>query len=292
MSNTFSQLNETDSLKKVIIGRPQGYLKVPEYFEVHNVKLKDGGPKEVDLVKEFDGFISALTAKGIEVLQPNYVGKFVYDQLTPRDIGVTIGDKFLICNMKMKSRRYEVAGIFPHILKMEGAEPNILIPEEYDACLEGGDIIVDKGFIFLGLSERSNQKGLEYLQKQFGKEFKVVPMQCNTLDEGEDVLHLDCAFNPIGENMALIYKDGFDEIPKEVTDNYTLIEVTQAEQLELATNVLSIDKHTLIARKHSACDRINQKMRDLGLEVIEVEFNGAPAAGGSFRCCSLPLVRG
>ena len=292
MAKAFKQHSETDPLKLVIIGLARGYRKVEEYFEIHNVNLEHGGPEEGQLVDEFKGYVKALEDRGVTVLRPEYVGKFVYDQLTPRDIGVTIGNRFLICNMKLKSRRYEVAGIFPHILKMEGEEPNILIPEDHDALLEGGDIMVDKGFIFLGISQRSNEKGFKYLKENFGNEYKVIPVRCTSLDEGENVLHLDCTFNPVGEDMALIYPDGFEEIPAEITDNYKLIEVTREEQQELATNVLNIDKKTLIARDHPSCKRINQKLRDLGFEVIEIKFDGPPAAGGSFRCCSLPLIRG
>ena len=291
MAKSFRQHNETDALKSVIIGLADGYRKVEEYFEIHNVNLEHGGPEETQLVEEFKGYVKALEDKGVEVLRPDYVGKFVYDQLTPRDIGVTIGNRFLICNMKLKSRRYEVAGIFKHILQMEGAEPNILIPEDHDALLEGGDIMVDKGFIFLGISQRSNEKGFEYLKEKFGNEYTVVPVRCTSLDEGENVLHLDCTFNPVGKNLALIYPDGFEEIPKEIKDNYTFIEVTREEQQELATNVLSIDDKTIIARDHPTCKRITKVLRDHGFEVIEIKFDGAPAAGGSFRCCSLPLIR-
>lgn len=287
----FRQHNETDALKTVIIGLAEGYRKVDAYLEIHNENLKEGFPDREDLIVEFEDFVKVLKERNIEVLRPDYVGKFVYDQLTPRDIGVTIGNKFVICNMKLSSRRYEVAGIFKHILQMEGSEPNILLPPQYDILLEGGDIIVDKGFIFLGISQRSNQKGLEYLQAEFGHDYHVVPVYCSSLKEGENVLHLDCTFNPVGEDMALIYPDGFKEIPKEIKDNYRWIEVNHEEQSELATNVLSIDKKTIIARDHPVCKRVNGELRKAGFEVIEVKFDGAPSAGGSFRCCSLPLIR-
>jgi len=192
-------------------------------------------------------------------------------------------------NMARSSRRYEIAGIFKYLQNRGGNEPNILLPRPHDALLEGGDIAVDKGRVFVGISQRTNPAGFEFLKKEF-PEFVVIPVYCRKLGEGENVLHLDCTFNPVGENHCLIYPEGFSDIPDEIRD-YDWIEVTREEQAVLATNVLSIHRNLVISRNHPTCRRANQEMRKAGIEVIELDFNGAPATGGSFRCCTLPLVR-
>jgi N-dimethylarginine dimethylaminohydrolase len=291
MSDMFSQFNETDTLQKVIIGRYKDYRKVDEYVEIVNKSQKKGLPSLDQLESEFEAFSQILVEHNVEVLTPDYVGKFVYDQLTPRDIGVTIGNKFVICNMAKRSRRYEAAGIFRHILSMEGEEPNILLPPENNMLLEGGDIIIDKGRIFVGITQRTNRAGIEFLSSFFGDEFEVTPVQCDSFDEKEQVLHLDCIFNPVGAGHALIYPQGMKEIPDAITQNYKLIEVDEKAQQFLATNVLSLNQETVISRDHPACRAANEAMREIGLEVITLPFDGAPATGGSFRCCSLPLVR-
>lgn len=291
MSHTLRQYNETDPLKKVIIGRYQGYRAAEEYVELVNEDQKKGLPAEKELKPEFEAFRQALQAEGVEVLAPDYVGKFVYDQLTPRDIAVTIGRRIVLSNMVKASRRYEVAGIFHHILAMEGEKPSILIPPDSRMLLEGGDIIVDKGHILVGLSQRTNQAGLDYLRGQFGHEFNLIPVFCRSLAEGENILHLDCAFNPVGEKHALIYPGGFNAIPPFIEKNYEWIEVTPEEQAALATNVLSINPQTVISRDNPACRRVNDAMRAAGLRVIEIPFDAAPQTGGSLRCCSLPLTR-
>lgn len=243
--------------------------------------------------KEFTAFQEALEQHGVEVCIPEKVGKFVYDQLTPRDIGITIEDRFVLCNMTKASRRYEAAGIFKFLAEMEGKEPNILIPPDNDILLEGGDIIVDKNCIFVGISDRTNKKGFDYLQTIFGKDWKLIPVQCHkeSNNTGPGVLHLDCTFNPVGEDLALIFKKGIKEIPQEIKDNYQWIDINHTEQKQLATNVISLSQNTVISRKHPVCKRVNDEMRNHGLKVIELEFNGAPKTGGSFRCCTLPLRR-
>ena len=109
------------------------------------------------------------------------------------------------------------------------------------------------------------------------------------LHHGEDVLHLDCSFLPVGDGHALIYPGGMREIPAAVRDTYELIEVTREEQQRLGTNVLSIDPYTVVSQPTST--RINAEMRERGIEVIEVPYSEPPKTGGSFRCCTLPLHR-
>lgn len=288
----FQQYAETAPLRRVIIGRHEGYRAHPAYEEIVNEEQKKGLPTEAELEPEFRAFREALESEGVEVLLPEYVGKFVYDQLTPRDIGMVIGQRLLLCNMARASRRYEVTGIFPHILSEDGPEPNILLPDQADALMEGGDLMVDQGVLFVGISQRTNEPGLTYLQETFGSEFEVLPIHCKALSEGENILHLDCTFNPVGRRHCLIYPDGFRDIPAFIKDQYEWIPVDKKEQAVLATNVLSVNEETVISRKHPACQRVNEAMRAAGLRVIEVPFDGAPSTGGSFRCCSLPIERG
>ncbi|ARS34017.1 dimethylarginine dimethylaminohydrolase family protein [Pontibacter actiniarum] len=286
------QHSETDPLQKVIIGRYENYNESPAYAELVNEDQKSGLPQRNQLKEEFDSFRKVLTDAGVEVLVPDYVGRFVYDQLTPRDIGMVIGDKFLLCNMVKRSRRYESAGIFRYLHAIPDDEPNIIIPDSPTCFIEGGDILIDKGNLFVAVSQRTNPEGVAFLQEQFGNEFNIVPIEARSLAEGENVLHLDCMFNPVGERTALIYEEGFKQVPREILNNYDLIRVNKAQQRELATNILSLSQDRIISRDHPLCKPINDEIRKAGIEVTEITFDAAPATGGSFRCCSLPLRRG
>ncbi len=290
MSKNFAQFNEADRLQSVVIGRWKGYRAMPEYIELVNEEQKKGLPSTAELKQEFDSFRQVLEKYEVEVFEPAYVGKFVYDQLTPRDIAVVIGRKLVLCNMAKSSRRYESAGLFSIFKDFKVDEPNVLIPP-FDCLLEGGDIIVDRGRILVGISERTNLRGVDWLRRTFQGVFEVVPLHLKKPEEGENVLHLDCAFNPVGEQHALIYEEGFKEIPGFLQQEYQWIKVNREEQQALATNVLSVSKKILIVRDHLQCVRINQLLSDVGLIVEEVKFDAAPSTGGSFRCCSLPLIR-
>lgn len=291
MTKVFSQFNETDPLESVIIGRWKGYRNVEEYTEIVNEDQQKGLPEAEQLRPEFEALRQVLEQNNIDVRVPEYVGKFVYDQLTPRDIAVVIENKMVLCNMAKKSRRYEAAGIFPLIRDFSGEEPDVLLPPP-GCLLEGGDIMVDKGRLLVGISQRTNIMGFEWLQQVFGDQLEVVPLQTKKPNDGEQVLHLDCTFNPVGEHSALIYEDGFTSVPEFLKKDYDWIRVSREEQRELATNVLSISQNNVITRNHPQCKRVTSELRNRGIGVEKIPFNGAPATGGSIRCCTLPLIRG
>jgi N-dimethylarginine dimethylaminohydrolase len=76
-----------------------------------------------------------------------------------------------------------------------------------------------------------------------------------------------------------------------VLEQFDWIRIDGVEREHLATNVLSIDPRTIIARNHAACARVNRRLSDLGYRVEAIGFDGVPATGGSFRCASLALQR-
>ncbi len=288
MKRTFSQFNETDTLKTVIIGRWEGFHEDETYSNVLDEQREN--PSTDQLKTEFEAFQKALEDNGVEVMIPEYIGKFMYDQLTPRDIAAVIGNQIVFCNMAKQSRKYEIAGIFPLIRDFTGDKPVVNIAP-VDCLLEGGDIIVDRGRIIVGLSQRTNMKGYEWLLNTFTDRMEVIPVYLTDIKKDENILHLDCAFNPVGENSALVYMDGIKPIPNFFEKEYDLIKINKEEQQALATNVFSISKDLVIARDHPQSKRAVAEMRKRGIEVIEIPFDGAPSTGGSFRCCTLPLIR-
>lgn len=104
-------------------------------------------------------------------------------------------------------------------------------------------------------------------------------------------MHLDCVFNIVSESEALIYPKALE--PEEVemlAKRYDLIEVPEDEQFTLGTNVLSIGRKTIISLP---CNRhVNQQLSKRGYHIIEIDLSEIIKSGGSFRCCTMPLIRG
>ncbi len=284
--------NEFDRLSHVVVGTGLGYHRNAALVEIVNetqkTTFKSGAyPTEKTLLPEFENFKQALRDNGVHVYEPKLAPDTVQDQTCPRDIGFVIGEVLVIASMSVGSRAEEFKGI-SHLF--EYWQGQILKAPE-GVSIEGGDVIIDQGRIFVGVGQRSNFAGLEFLKTNFGDKFQIVPMPCRSLADGEDVLHLDCTFQPLGLGHALIYQNGLEFIPPEISDNYTLIPVDRLEADALATNILSIRPDTIIARTAPECARVNEELRKRGYQVIEVQFDLVPSTGGSFRCATLPIRR-
>ncbi len=289
---TLNIVNEYDRLTHVVVGTARGYHRDATQVEVVNETQKDtfaagAYPTEETLMPEFNAFKSVLAENNVLVYEPKLAPETVQDQTCPRDIGFVIGDVMVIAAMHDHSRKEEFAGI-SHLLELWQASV-LQAPE--GVFLEGGDVVIDQGCIFVGIGQRSDRGGFEFLKSHFGDKFNVVPMPCRSVLDGENVLHLDCTFQPLGLGHALIYKEGLEVIPAEITGRYSLIPVDRFEADALATNILSIRPDTLIARSAPECARVNAELRKSGYQVIEVKFDLVPSTGGSFRCATLPVRR-
>ncbi len=282
--------SETGKLKSVIIGYPHNFHECePEIVNESQRKFYSGRKKPTieSLVPEFEEFNHQLKLNGVIVYEPVPVEN-VPDQLTPRDIGFIVGGTFVVAGMAKQSRKQEWEGI-SRIIEQFDSSKVIYVPE--GIILEGGDVIVDKGCVYVGLSQRSTMEGVNFLRQKFPN-YDITPVHLKSLDSDEDVLHLDCAFVPVGNDSGIIYPQGFIKIPRSMELNYSnLIGLKKEEQKALASNVLSLSAETLMSRKHPRASRLNSILESRGLNVIKIKFDEAPKTGGSFRCCSLPLYR-
>ena len=280
--------SETAPLRSVIVGYPDNFLDVePEIINETQRRFYHGpeAPTKEAVTEQLNGFIAVLHSRGVRVHQPRPL-PYIPDQMMTRDIGVVIGDTLVVTTMAAHSRKHEWRG-YAYLFEDFMPDTKIIFGPE-DLVIEGGDIIVDKGKVFVGIGQRTTLTGAAWLM-QLVPDYEIVPMNLRGLRDGEDILHLDCSFLPVGENSALIYPDGMREVPASARETYDLIEVTRDEQQRLGTNVLSLDPSTVVSQPTST--RINDEMRARGIDVIEVPYAEPAKTGGSFRCCTLPLHR-
>ncbi len=101
---------------------------------------------------------------------------------------------------------------------------------------------------------------------------------------------MDCVFNVVSPDVALIYPKALTEKDIDLfASRYDLIEVSEEEQFQLGTNVLSIGNKRVISLPVN--EKVNKQLSNKGFEVIEVDITEIIKSGGSFRCCTLPLLR-
>jgi N-dimethylarginine dimethylaminohydrolase len=269
--------SEYDRLKKVIVCQPR-YMKIEE---VINETQKHFLDKNIDIetaLKQHDEFVKAMTDNGSEVIQLT-PDQELPEQVFTRDIGFTIGDTIYVSEMGSDIRSGE-----EEILK-NWLESNGHKYEKLDySSIEGGDVVVDKDKVFVGVSHRTDTGAIDQL-REMAKGYTVIPVPFQ-----KKYLHLDCVFNILSPDEALVFSPAFKQKELQMLRNhYNLIEVNDKEQFTMGTNVLSLgDKKVLSLPQNK---EVNQSLRNHGYKVIEVDFSEIIKSGGSFRCCSMPILR-
>ncbi|WP_253905554.1 dimethylarginine dimethylaminohydrolase family protein [Bacillus sp. THAF10] len=276
MKNTCK--NEYNELKKVLVCPPL-HMKIDEIINETQKHFAEENIDETLATKQHRKFVDTMIAQGIEVYSLPPAEHFP-EQVFTRDIGFTLGEKVFVSHMGSEIRSGE-----EEILKGWLTKENISFTPLTGNSVEGGDVIIDNDVIYVGISGRTTMESLDALKMELPG-YEIIPIPID-----KSYLHLDCVFNVISENEAIIYPDAIGEKKYDYLSNrYHLLEVTKEEQFTMGTNVLSIGNKTVISLP---CNKdINAKLKMRGYQVLEVDISEIIKSGGSFRCCSMPLARG
>ncbi|OLO39069.1 hypothetical protein BTR23_08370 [Alkalihalophilus pseudofirmus] len=274
--NTFC-MSEYDTLRKVILCEPQ-HMTIREVINDTQKHFKDEGIHIERSLQQHKQFVETLLKHGIDVVLLSPHAKFP-EQVFTRDIGFTLGQTIFVAEMAHDVRKGEEE-ILKTWLKNEKISYYNLVGDQ----IEGGDVLIDQSTIYIGLSNRTNEAAIEHLRNLL-PQFEVI-----TVPFVEKFLHLDCVFNVISPNEALIFPEALEQKEIDIlASRYELIEVSKEEQFTLGTNVLSIGNKKILSLPVNK--QINGKLRERGFDIIEVDISEIIKSGGSFRCCTLPVLR-
>ena len=269
---------EYNVLKKVILCQPQ-YMNIRDVINETQKHFKNEGIHIEKALEQHDEFVNTLHGQGIEVILLPYHKKYP-EQVFTRDIGFTLGETIFVADMASDVRNGE-----ENVLKQWLEDEEISYYNIIGHQIEGGDVIIDRDTIYIGLSDRTNAEAIEHLQNLLKKQFDIIP-----IDFKSKYLHLDCVFNIVSPELALIYPDALKPEHIELfKKRYEVIEVSEEEQFTLGTNVLSIGYNKIISLPVNK--KVNEELRKRGFEIIEVDITEIIKSGGSFRCCTLPIHR-
>lgn len=296
--------NETSRLRAVVLGISKTNGPIPKVEDCYDPKsvqhvLAGTYPKEEDMIIEMEAVAAVLEKYNVEVFRPNIIEN--YNQIFSRDIAFVIDDKLVKANI-LPDRDQEIEAISYVLSKID--QKNIIkLPEE--CHVEGGDVMPWNDYIFVGtysgedyseyITARTNVDAVIALQELFPeKNVKSFELRKHNTDPKENALHLDCCFQPIGKNKAILHKNGF-LVEKEYEwllnffgkDN--VFEIDKEEMFSMNSNIFSISEDVIISEK--SFTRLNTWLRKNGFTVEEVAYAEIAKQEGLLRCSTMPLIR-
>lgn len=296
--------NETSRLRAVILGTAKSNGPTPSLEKAYDPKsvehIKAGTyPIESDMVEEMEAVAKVFETYDVTVYRPEVIEN--YNQIFARDIAFVIEDKLIEANiLPDREREYEA---IDHVIRQIDKKNIIILPEE--CHVEGGDVMPWNDYIFMGtysgedysdyITARTNMDAVIAIQELFPhKTVKAFELRKSNTDPRENALHLDCCFQPIGKDKAILHKNGFliereyqwlvDFFGKE-----NIFEITKEEMYQMNSNIFSISEEVIISEK--SFTRLNTWLRKEGFTVEEVPYSEISKQEGLLRCSTMPLVR-
>ena len=191
------------------------------------------------------------------------------DSCFVEDTAIVIGEKTIICNMKIKSRAPEVIEVAKVLKKLK--ETYYIKPP---ATIDGGDVLKIENRVFIGLSARTNLHAIRQLRKVLeGSDLEIVPVKV------QNVLHLKSACTYLGNNYVILSKGNFDV---SVLRDYEKIVVPRGE--EYAADCLAINGTVLMARGYPKTKKL---VENEGFSVKEIEMSEFRKGEGALTCLSI-----
>jgi N-dimethylarginine dimethylaminohydrolase len=296
--------NETSRLRAVVLGTAISNGPTPKIEATYDPKslehiLAGTYPKEADMVLEMEAFNQVFEKYGVRVFRPEIIEN--YNQIFVRDIGFVIEDTFVKSNI-LPDRVRELQAI-QYVIDQINPSKVVTPPDEVH--IEGGDVMLWNDFIFIGtykgsdykdyITARTNQEGVQYIKDLFpNKKVKEFDLIKSKIEARDNALHLDCCFQPVGKDKAIIYKRGFREEADylylvQLFGEDNLFHITRKEMYHMNSNVFSIDSNVVVSERKFK--RLNAWLRSNGFIVEEIPYAEISKQEGLLRCSTLPLVR-
>ena len=225
-------------------------------------------PQRIDYVladRQHDQYRRLLQSLGCDVVNLAADDRYP-DCVFIEDTAIVLDDLAVITRPGAESRRGETAVV------ADALEPyRRLVHIEAPATIDGGDVLVLDDRIFVGLSERTNEAGIDQLRSETGRE--VIPVRV------DGCLHLKTGVTRVSRDTLLINRNCVDET---AFAGWNFIDVDPSEPF--GGNALLLGEVVIYP---SELTKTLSRLRAHGLDVRPVDQSELAKAEGGVTCCSL-----
>ncbi|SFE50520.1 dimethylarginine dimethylaminohydrolase family protein [Alteribacillus iranensis] len=255
-----------------------------ENGEINSYILGDTPPDLELMQKQHDTLTTIYRQHGIDVIELEDSPKLLTNRLFPRDVGMVIPGGVVLSRFALPMRYAEVRNAQKTFAKHEIP---ILGTIQGKGTMEGGSfIMIDPNTAAVGTSVRVNQEGVQQLRS-------ILAMQDIELigvDLPSNLIHLDEVFMMVDHKTALA---DYSKLPHWFIETMKEKEIelipTDNRDPELTTNCLPIAPGKVIFSTNGTYTM--QRLKDHGIEVIEIDISEINKMGGGIHCSTLVLKR-
>lgn len=228
-----------------------------------------GKPDYDNAIKQYDAYLQALHDLNLEMvtLPPDdrYPdGHFVEDPC------VIFRDVAFMCRSGAKARAEEGASLKPYLSDLR------IMDTPEGAFIDGGDVLICADRVLVGLSERTNQAGVDALRAAFQTAQPDIIVEAVPF---EGVLHLKSGLTELAPNVLI-----HDPALKTSADLTWATIVTLPANEGYAADVMPVNDALVIAQGYPAALKIAQAFYD---NVIELDMSEFQKMDGGLTCMSL-----
>ncbi len=259
----------------------------------------------------------------------HYVLRPLPNLLFMRDNAAWINDGVSKNVLAMPARRREslyIDAIYRHHPRFSGVDFGVWfgaeLGDEYPASLEGGDVLVlSENTVMIGIGERTAPSAVEILARRLFAEGTVQRVIVVHLREDRSVMHLDTVFTMVDTATFNVYPGVLEsvavhtlqpapggkinvehdhDLESALLDGLGLTKATFVqtggdaigrlrEQWDDGNNTLALEPGVVVAYARNA--ETNRRLREAGVEVLELDASELCRGRGGSRCMTQPLLR-
>jgi len=247
---------------KAIVRRPSPSM-------IHGITSADlGVPNFATALQQHQAYIEALEKIGLEVIILEANDAYP-DACFVEDVAVLTSDFAILTNPGADSRRGE-----KHLIELELQSKFERFYRIEIGTLDGGDVMMVGKQFFVGLSDRTNQKGINEFRKILKQEGYTV---CEV--NMKEMLHLKTGVNYLENNTLTV----FGEFEQEALfEDFRQIKIAPNDAY--AANSVWINGTVLVP---AGFKKVAQQIAAHGYKVIELKMSEFQKLDGGLSCLSL-----
>ena len=252
--------------------------KIPHSIVADGLRM-DSNHEPIDYglaIEQHEKYVEALRNIGLQVTVLEADEK-VPDCVFVEDTAIIVDETVMITNPGAESRMAETRIIKSHF---EGQSKLKIVEMEDGEKLDGGDVLFTGYEIFVGLSSRTNDLGIQRIRKTFPE----IPVFGITV---KGALHLKslmsmCGANKIAVGCSHDAKAALEEVLSKTTRSYDVVDIPD----DYAANFVVANGH-LLHRSKTEFPRSHQVIKELPLKKIDLNISEVSKVDGALTCLSL-----